>query len=369
MKEKRNSIDFVLFIVILMLLAVGLVMIFSASMVTDLQKQGDGYYHLKRQAIWTVLGIIAMLTAANVDFRKFRNKKLIKFSMLIILGLLVVVLFMPAAKGASRWIGVGSLGFQPSELAKIILIIYLADSLARKGNNVKSFIKGVVPTLLVAGLFSGLIMLQPNMSTAVILFATAFCMLFVSGARWLHLGGLAGSGILAAAAFAMSADYRRKRVFAFLNPWQDPLGDGYQAIQSLYGLGAGGFFGLGLGQSRQKWLYIPEAQNDFIFAIIGEELGFIGAFFVIALFGILVWRGFKIALNCSDKFGTLVATGITAFIAIQASINLLVVSSFMPVTGVTLPLISYGGSSLLFTLGSLGILLNISRYSKRNGVE
>lgn len=369
MKGKRKSIDFVLFIVILMLLSVGLVMIFSASMVTDLQKKHDGYYHLKRQVIWTVVGITVMLTAANIDFRKYRNKKLIKFSMIIIVILLIGVLFTTDVKGASRWFGVGSLKFQPSELAKIILIIYFADMLARKGDKVKSFSQGVFPTLLVAGIFSGLILIQPNMSTAVILFATAYCMLFVAGARWLHLGGLAGTGIVAAAIFAMSADYRRQRVFAFLNPWQDPLGDGYQAIQSLYGLGAGGFFGLGLGQSRQKWLYIPEAQNDFIFAIIGEELGFIGVFFVVALFAVLVWRGFKIALNCSDKFGTLVATGITAFIAIQASINLLVVSSFMPVTGVTLPLISYGGSSLVFTLGSLGILLNISRYSKGNGVE
>lgn len=369
MKEKRKSIDFILFIVIISLLAIGLVMIFSASMVTDLQKHNDGYYHLKRQAIWSVLGIIALFTTANIDFRIYKNKKLVNYSMIIITILLVVVLFMPATKGASRWIGFGSLAFQPSELAKIIVIIYLANLLTKKGDNIKSFWKGVFPALFVAGIFAGLIMLQPNMSTAVILFATAFCMIFVAGARWAHLGGLAGSGIAAAMVFALSAEYRRKRVFAFLNPWQDPLGDGYQAIQSLYGLGAGGFFGLGLGQSRQKWLYIPEAQNDFIFAIIGEELGFIGVLFVISLFGILVWRGFKIALNCKDKFGTLLATGITAFIAIQASINLLVVSSFMPVTGVTLPLISYGGSSLLFTLGSLGILLNISRYSKGNGVE
>ena len=369
MKGKRKSIDFVLFIVIITLLAVGLVMIFSASMVTDLQRHQDGYYHLKRQAIWSVLGIAAMIFASNIDFRFYRNPRFIKFSMIFIIICLIAVLFTRDVKGASRWLGFGGLSFQPSELAKIILIIFLANFLAKRGNNVKSFLKGVVPTLGVAVIFAGLILLQPNMSTAVILVATSFCMLFVAGAKWSHLGGIAGSGVLVAAAFAMSADYRRKRVFAFLNPWQDPLGDGYQAIQSLYGIGAGGFFGMGLGQSRQKWMYIPEAQNDFIFAIIGEELGFIGVFFVISLFGILIWRGFKIAINCQDKFGTLLATGITAFIAIQASINLLVVSSFMPVTGVTLPLISYGGSSLLFTLGSLGILLNISRYSKRNGVE
>ncbi|MEG0370788.1 MAG: putative lipid II flippase FtsW [Clostridium sp.] len=369
MKEKRKSIDFTLFIVILILLGVGLVMIFSASMVSDLQDYGDGYHHLKRQAVWTVLGLIAMVTVANIDYRKFRNKKFIMVAMITITALLIIVLFMPDKKGATRWIEVGSLGFQPSEIAKIILIIYFADSLTRKGKNVKSFMKGVVPTLAVAGFFAGLIMCQPNMSTAVIIVATSFCMLIVAGGRGIHIGGLAGGGIAAAAIFAMSADYRRKRVFAFLNPWQDPLGDGYQAIQSLYGLGAGGFFGLGLGQSRQKWLYIPEAQNDFIFSIIGEELGFIGVFCVIALFGILVWRGFKIALNCTNKFGTLVATGITAFIAIQSSINFLVVSSFMPVTGVTLPLISYGGSSLVFTLASLGILLNISRYSTGNGVD
>lgn len=369
MKEKKKSIDFILFIVVLILLAIGLVMIFSASMVTDSQNEGDGYYHLKRQVIWCVLGIAAMLFTAGVNIEIFKNKKFIQISMIVVFVLLIVVLFMPSKNGASRWIGIGSFGIQPSELAKIVLIIYFADFLSKKGENVKSFLYGVIPTLLVAGVFAGLILKQPNMSTAVIIFATAFCMLIVAGAKSIHLGGLAGGGIGLAMLFALSADYRRKRVFAFLNPWGDPLGDGYQAIQSLYALGSGGFLGMGLGASRQKWLYIPEAQNDFIFAIIGEELGFIGVFFIITLFGILIWRGFKIALNCEDKFGTLLATGITASIAVQASINLMVVSSFMPVTGVTLPLISYGGSSLLFTLISIGILLNISRYSKRNGVE
>ncbi|MEG2891779.1 MAG: putative lipid II flippase FtsW [Clostridium sp.] len=369
MKEKRKSIDFVLFLVVLMLLGIGLVMIFSASMVSDLQEKGTGYHHLIRQAVWSIIGIIAMLFIANIDYRKLQNKRLISIGIITISVLLVVVLFTPPINGARRWIGINSFALQPSELAKIVLIVYFADVLTRKGQRVKSFAYGVFPTLFVAGIFSGLILIQPNMSTAVILFATVFCMLIVAGAKPGQLMGLALSGIGVAATFAMSADYRRKRVFAFLNPWQDPLESGYQAIQSLYGLGAGGFFGLGLGQSRQKWLYIPEAQNDFIFAIIGEELGFIGVFFVISLFAILIWRGFKIALNCKDKFGTLLATGVTSFIAIQTSINLLVVSSFMPVTGVTLPLISYGGSSLVFTLASLGILLSISRYGERNGVE
>jgi cell division protein FtsW len=276
---------------------------------------------------------------------------------------------MPSVKGASRWIGIGGFGFQPSEIAKVMLVVYLADNITRKGEKVKTFLKGIFPVLVVAVFFAGLILIEPNMSTAAIIMATSFCMLIVGGAKGGQLWTIVILGLAAGGFGAMSADYRRKRVLGFLNPWGDALGTGYQAIQSLYALGSGGLFGVGLGQSRQKWMYIPEAQNDFIFAIIGEELGFLGVLFVIMLFGFLVYRGMKIALNCKDKFGCLLAAGITSLIAVQASINLLVVSSFMPVTGVPLPLISYGGSSLVFTLSSLGILLSISRYSNKNGVD
>lgn len=369
MSKKRGPIDFSLFIIILMLLSIGIIMVFSASMVGDTQRYNDSYHHLKRQVIWTVFGIFSMFFMANVPYQKLRNKNIIFFGMLGTIALLIIVLFMPSVKGASRWIGVGGFGIQPSEIAKVMLVIYLADNITRKGEKVKTFKKGIIPVLIVAAFFAGLILVEPNMSTAAIIMATSFCMLIVGGAKGGQLWGIVILGFATGIFGALSEEYRRKRVLGFLNPWGDALGTGYQAIQSLYALGSGGLFGVGLGQSRQKWMYIPEAQNDFIFSIIGEELGFLGVIFVIMLFGFLVWRGMKIALNCKDKFGCLLAAGITSLIAVQASINLLVVSSFMPVTGVPLPLISYGGSSLVFTLSSLGILLNISRYSSKNGVD
>lgn len=366
MKEKKGPIDFPLFIVILILLAIGINMVFSASMYEDKQFYKDSYYHLKRQLIWAGLGIGAMIFTSNFDYKMLKNRKLISFGMFVTIALLVIVLFMPDKKGASRWIGIGSLGIQPSELAKIMLIVYLSDNISRKGERIKSFFKGVFPVLLVGGLFAGLIIIEPNMSTAVIVMVVALLMLFVGGAKMSHLFGLAICGISLAVIAIAIEPYRMARFTGFINPWADPLDTGYQAIQSLYALGAGGPFGMGFGMSRQKQYYIPEAQNDFIFAIIGEELGFLGVGIVILLFALLVWRGLKIALNCKDKFGSLMAAGITALIAVQSSINFLVVSSFMPITGVTLPLISYGGSSLLFTMVSLGLLLNISRYGNKN---
>ena len=365
-REKRGAIDFPLFIVILLLLCIGINMVFSASMYEDRQIYNDSYYHLKKQLMWGGIGITAMLVTSGIDYRKLKNKKLILLGMFVSITLLVVVLFLPAVKGASRWIGIGGLGVQPSEVAKMMLILYAADNIARKGEKIKTFDKGVLPVLAVAGVFAALVLKEPNMSTAVIIMATAVCMLFAGGADKKHILALFVAGVALAGLAIAIEPYRMRRLLGFINPWADPLDTGYQAIQSLYALGAGGPFGDGFGQSRQKMYYIPEAQNDFIFSIIGEELGFLGVLVVILLFAFLVYRGMKIAINAKDKFGSLMATGITALIAIQSSVNLLVVSSFMPITGVTLPLISYGGSSLVLTMVLLGILLNISRYSKED---
>lgn len=361
MNKKSGTIDFPLFIVILILLSIGVNMVFSASMWEDKQFYNDSFHHLKKQIVWASLGIVSMLAAANIDYKKLKNKKLIFSGMVVTIFLLIIVLFMPAVNGAKRWIGVGSLGIQPSEIAKLMIILYSSENITRKGEKIKSFGKGVIPILLIAGLFAFLILLEPNMSTAVIIVTVAIMLLFAGGAKINHLAGIFILGVIVAVIGIKIEPYRMKRFLAFRNPWADPLGDGYQAIQSLYALGSGGLLGVGLGQSHQKLYYIPEAQNDFIFSIIAEELGFIGVLFIIILFAVLVWRGYKIALNCKDKFGSLIATGITSLIAVQSSINFLVVSSFMPITGVTLPLISYGGSSLLFTMVELGILLNISR--------
>jgi cell division protein FtsW len=368
MGKKRGPIDFPLFIVILILLAIGVNMVFSASMVEDYYSKGDSLHHLKRQLLWAGLGVGTLLVMAGFDYRKLKNKKLILFGMAITIILLVVVLFLPARNGARRWIGVGSFSIQPSEIAKLMLIIYFSDTISRKGEKMKSFVYGMLPVLMVAGVFAALIMKEPNMSTTMIILGVSFTLLFIGGANLKYMGGMVLFGVAGAVLAIATAEYRVKRFPAFLDPWSDPLATGFQAIQSLYALGSGGLFGVKLGQSRQKFHYIPEAQNDFIFSIIGEELGFIGVFIIILLFAFLIWRGMKIALQCNDRFGSLVAAGITALIAIQSSINFLVVSSFMPVTGVPLPLISYGGSSLVFTMASLGILLNISRYSKNSSL-
>jgi cell division protein FtsW len=369
MKKKSGTIDFPLFIVILILLCIGINMVFSASMWEDKLYYRDSFYHLKKQIGWAGIGLILMFIASKFNYKKLRSKKLLTAGMFLCLGLLVAVLFTHPVNGARRWIGIGGQGIQPSEIAKLYIIIYFSDMITRKGDKIKSFTKGILPVLLISAVFAGLILLEPNMSTAVILVTAAFVLLFVGGADFKQLLILFILGFAGAGALIVIEPYRMKRLLSFTNPWADPLDTGFQAIQSLYALGSGGFFGEGLGQSRQKLYYIPEAQNDFIFSIIGEELGFLGTLFIILLFAFLVWRGLKIALKCKDKFGSLLAAGITALIAIQSSINFLVVSSFMPITGVTLPLISYGGSSLVFTMILLGILLNISKQTSLNGVD
>lgn len=370
MKEKRGPIDFVLFAVILILLSIGICMVFSASMAEGEKTYGSTYYFLIRQSIWSVLGLIAMLFTASIDYKFWRQKSVLSFGFVIVVLMLIAVFFMPAVKGARRWLGFGFAKIQPSEIAKIFIVLFLANMIDKKGpQKMKTFKHGLLPGLIVMGIFVALIILEPNMSTSVIIASVSLILLFVGGASIKQFILIFLLGVSGAVLAIASAPYRLKRVTAFLDPWSDKLGDGYQAIQSLYALGAGGLLGRGFGFSMQKFYYIPEAQNDFIFAIIGEELGFIATFFIIICFSVLIWRGIKISINCKDKFGSLVALGITSIIAVQSSVNFLVVSSFMPVTGVTLPLISYGGSSLLFTMAGLGILLNISRYTTKDGVD
>ncbi|HBM74364.1 MAG TPA: stage V sporulation protein E [Clostridiaceae bacterium] len=364
MAKKRGSCDFILLLIVLMLLSIGLIMVFSASSVSDLAYQNDAYYTFKRQLSWSGIGLLAMVFMMNFDYH--RLKKFSKPILVLSIILLVIVLFMPAKHNANRWIGLGStsLGFQPSEIAKFSVILYMAASISDKKDKIRSFVYGVLPYALIGGLIFVLILIEPNLSVAGTVLIVVFLLLITAGSKKSHLTLLALLGIAAAAVFTLSEDYRYKRLTAFLDPWKDPLGDGYQAIQSLLALGSGGLMGAGLGKSRQKFFYIPEAQNDFIFSIIGEELGFFGTTGVIFLFILLTWRGVKTALNAPDMFGSLLAAGITSLIAVQTIINIAVATSSMPVTGIPLPFISYGGSSLTFTLAAVGVLLNISRYSK-----
>lgn len=364
LRLKKRSPDFLIFLVTILLLCIGVVMVFSASAVTAEQKFGDAYHFLKQQMLWVVIGVTAMITAMNVDY--FRLKKLALPVLLIGLFLLAAVLIPgigSEVKGAQRSIRFGPVGISPAEMIKLCLVFFMACSLGQNSEKLKSFTNGLLPYLGILGLAVLLIMLQPDLGTTIVVAGTVFVMLMAAGARWGHLISLAGVGIIGILAMIVLEPYRLRRMTAFLDPWSSPLDAGFQTIQSLYALGSGGLFGVGLGRSRQKMFYLPEQHTDFIFAILGEELGYLGVLVVISLLFLFLWRGLRTAVTCPDTFGSLLAVGITSMIVLQAMINIGVVSGSLPVTGITLPFISYGGSSLLFTLTAVGILLNISKFS------
>lgn len=358
-KVKMGQIDFVLFATIMLLVAIGVVMVYSASSYYSAFKFTDAEYFLKKQALWAGIGFIFMITAIKIDYHII--KKYTGIIMLITAVLLVVVLASPAINGAKRWIPLGFASIQPSEIAKYAIVLYMAKSLEIKGDKVKGFLSGILPYLLVSSFYAGLILLEPNLSIASVIMIVTVIILFAVGARFLHIFAIGGALVGAVGVLILIAPYRLTRLMNFRNPWEDSQGAGYQLVQSLLALGSGGVTGSGIGQSRQKCLYIPEPHTDFIFPIICEELGLIGGAFIILLFIIFVWRGIKIAVTAKDIYGTILAIGITAVIAVQAIINIAVVTGSMPVTGVPLPFISYGGSALVFNMFAVGILLNVSR--------
>lgn len=365
MGKTRYAPDMIMLTATLGLLTIGVVMVYSASAVLSYHDFGDWYYYLKRQLLFAVLGLVAMTAIMNVEYQVWK-----KFAKLALLGgfaLLILVLIpgIGAVRGGARsWIGISSFGIQPSEFMKICMILYLSKTLSEEQNRITHFSKGLLPPLAVMGAAFALIMLQPDLGTGSVLVGASLLIIYTAGARMAHLAGLAMIGVAGFVGLIIAAPYRLQRITAFLDPWSDPLGAGYQAIQSLYAIGPGGLVGLGLGASRQKYSYLPEPQTDFIFSIISEELGFIGGGLVLVLFSILVWRGMRTAITAPDTFGSLLAAGITGMVAVQVIINIGVVIGMFPVTGITLPLISYGGSSLSLMLVSIGILLNISRYSR-----
>jgi|Deesub1362A_J573_1020465.scaffolds.fasta_scaffold10539_2 cell division protein FtsW len=364
MSPEKNHTDYPLIVIVIALLGVGTVMVLSSSAVWAYYKHNDSLYFLKRQMLWVVLGFVTMFFLSSYNYWKL--KKLSKVILFITIVMLIAVLIPGIGveiNYARRWIGFGSLTFQPSEFAKLSMIIYLASSLSRKREYLENFFVGVAPILIVLGVICSLILIQPDLSTAVIIAVTVMVMLFAGGTKASHLVGLMFLSVPAGIFLVLSEEYRRERFFSFLNPWADKQDAGYHIIQSLYALGSGGLLGVGLGQSRQKFFYLPEPQTDFIFAILGEELGFIGGLLVILLFALFVWRGCKIALAAPDYFGCVLAFGITALIGIQALINLAVVTASMPVTGMPLPFISFGGSSMVITMGGVGILLNIAKHT------
>ncbi|QJW46499.1 stage V sporulation protein E [bacterium BFN5] len=363
MATKPKSPDFIIFFAVIALLGIGVVMVYSSSAVSAYVNFDDSYYFLKRQIIWASLGLLAMVFTMNVDYHVWR--KLAKPVMIVTLILLVLVLVPGLGKvvnGARRWLGFGSLYLQPSEIAKLSMVLFTSTSLAKHQERISSFLRGIVPQLLMLLVVFALILKEPDLGTALSIAGTVFVLLFVSGAKMKHLGSLGAVGVIGIIAAVLVEPYRMKRLLAFSDPWADPLDTGYHIIQSLYAIGSGGLFGVGLGRSREKFLYLPEPHTDFIFAILGEELGLIGTLTVIVLFFLFAWRGLKVAISAPDIYGSVLATGLTTMIMVQALMNIAVVTASMPVTGIPLPFLSFGGSALIFTLAGVGILLNISRY-------
>lgn len=363
-KVSENTVDHSLVVIVLALLAFGLVMVFSASSASAHYIQGDATYFFKRQLLWAVLGLISMFVMSKIPYKILYRYTNLIFTVSVVL-LLLVPLIGKEVNGAKRWLGIGSAVFQPSEIAKLSIILFLAKSISRNPDSVHKFKDGFLKYMAIIVVLAGIVLLEPHMSGAMVIGLVGCAVLFVAGFKGIYFGLMGSCAIPAIIALAVLSPYRLKRVTSFLHPFEDKLGDSWQIVQSLYAIGSGGLFGLGLGQSRQKFLYIPEPQTDFIYAIICEELGFVGAVLVILLFAILVWKGILIARKAPDTFSSLTVSGITALIAIQVLLNIAVVTSTMPVTGIPLPFFSYGGTSLLFLLTEVGIVLNISRYTSK----
>ncbi|MBW1860852.1 MAG: putative lipid II flippase FtsW [Deltaproteobacteria bacterium] len=359
--QRHLGYDYMLLIPTLLLLALGLVAIYSASSSLAAHELGDSHYYLKRQGLFCLLGLCFMIFAKNVPSTLYRK---LVYPFLLINLVLLILLFVPGVGirigGASRWMRLAGLSFQPSELAKLSLALYVAYSMAKKGPDMALFSKGLLPHLFVTGAFITLILLQPDLGTSIIVGCWLLILLFVGGVNLFHLFSLVLLSAPVVLWLVWQADYRLKRWWAFINPWEDPQGLGFQIIHSFLAFGSGGIFGVGLGNSKQKLFYLPEPHTDFILSIVAEELGLVGLATIIMLFCILVMRGMKIALDAGDLYSSYLALGISSLIGLQVLVNMGVVMGLLPTKGLTLPLISYGGSSLVVNLLGIGILLSIS---------
>ncbi len=370
-KFLNNSVDFTLVITVLLLLSLGLVMVLSASSPTALQKYDKSYYFFIRQLIFAVLGLFGMYFVSKIDYRIYQ--KFYKHAWVLSAILLTIVLVLGTdSHGAKRWIDLGFTTFQPSELVKFFMIIFYGGILVKDRDELGKFWKGLVKHVLFLAPIIGLLLLEPHVSTSMVIIITCCIMMIMAGCKfWQFLmsGVIAvgGIGSIATVLYAASDAFKKQfqyivtRFITFTDPWQDATGDGWQIIQSLYAIGSGGLFGAGLGESKQKYLYLSEPHNDFIFSVLAEELGFVGCILVFVLFAVFIWRGVLIAMKAPDMFGSLVAIGITSLVGVQVIINVAVVTSSMPVTGMQLPFFSYGGTALFILLCEVGVLLSISR--------
>ena len=354
--------DKVLFLSVILISIFGLIMIYSASSIWANYKFHDSFHYLKYQFIFLILGIIIMIFISKIDYKfYYKNSNKILLICFILLILVLIPGIGSIRNGSRSWFGIGPLGVQPSEAAKLGMIIFTSKYLTNSNKFLKSYKKGVFPILGILLILFGLIMLQPDLGTGVILVLSIISLLFIAGVNMKFFFGIGIIGLIGIILLIIIAPYRMDRITSFIDPWNDPLGTGFQIIQSLYAIGPGGLLGNGFGNSIQKQFYLPEPQTDFIFSIISEEFGVVGSFIVVGLFSLILYRGIKIALNTKDSFSKYLAFGLIFQIIFQTLMNLMVVIGLIPVTGVTLPFISYGGSSLLISMVSMGILLNISR--------
>ncbi|HEX8772298.1 MAG TPA: putative lipid II flippase FtsW [Pyrinomonadaceae bacterium] len=346
----------------------GIVMVYSASAMLAAQENGSQYYYVKKQAMWTFFGFVAMLGAMHFDYQLLRNRWIIYGLLSATILMLVAVFAFPRINGAHRWIKFAGFSLQPSEVSKLALTIFLAYFFEKRAGEEGAFLKTFVPAMAVTGLLAVLVVAEPDLGTAMMLMVVSVVIAYTAGTRLLHLGMAAAPALVGLIGLLIFVPWRLQRMITFLNPWADPQDKGFQVVQSLIAIGSGGVNGLGFAQGKQKMFFLPFAHSDFIFAVVGEELGLFGALMVVIVFGIFLWRGLRAALLAPDRFGMLLGLGIVAGIVTQALFNISVVLSLVPTKGIPLPFISYGGSSLVPTLVSVGILLNISQYAGSNSV-
>jgi cell division protein FtsW len=360
---KKLSSDSTLFAATVALLGFGLVMVWSASSVLAQELHGNAYHFVIKQVLWACIGFMALVAAMRLDYRKLRQPALVYGGVILTTLLLILVLFMRPVNDVHRWLRLGELSFQPAELAKLSLILFLAYHLERRGDRVNEFLPSLFPVLLLLGWYAFLIYIQPDLGSAATLVVVGCVMLYLAGVRLRYFAVLAVLGLPVLYQAVIVAAYRRERILAFLNPWSDAQGSGYQIIQSLIAVGTGGVTGVGLMEGRQKLFYLPYPYSDFIYAVIGEELGLLGAGAVVVAFLLLLWRGVRAASRAPDAFGTYLAAGLTLAIVLQALINVSVVLGLLPTKGIPLPFISAGGSSLVLTLLSVGLVLGVSQHA------
>jgi cell division protein FtsW len=367
MARKLKS-DKLLFTATLVLVCTSVVMVYSASAVWSMERADDQYLFLFKQLTWAVIGLCLLPVIMRIDYRAYREPIVIWTALAIVGLLLVAVLFGRPVKGATRWLNVGGLGIQPSELAKLAVVLFVAALLERRMDRVNEPSHTLLPIALVVGGVVGLILLQPDLGTAVVILTIAGGMIFAAGISYQYLFGLGLAAMPALYFLVMRSEYRRRRIFSFMDPWADPLDSGFQIIQSFIAVGTGGIFGRGLMDGVQKLFYLPEPHNDFIYSVIGEELGLVGTTIVLLCFCIITWRGLRASFRAPDRFGAFLALGLTMMVSFQAFFNISVVLGLLPTKGIPLPFVSYGGSSLLINMIGVGVLLNVSQHASSSRV-